>query len=245
MILKAEHAARQEGGFTLLEVIVAVTLVCLMAVALWAVTSLSIRSWNRGTEFIDVNQRHRSITDMLRKQMSSVFPIFAAPANTGAGQFTTSIGYLLFNGTESDMQFVSLNSMHFGENPGLTLISYEMERQPQGSLSLVEKEEPYVGQDPEDSESTIEPKSLAIFENLESCAFEYYDPGDGGLSATPGWVPEWDGKTLGRLPKAIAVTMAFKEAKQKNLSRRMIIPLMTVPRTNTPYSGLPGGGVSR
>jgi general secretion pathway protein J len=244
MILKAGHAAKHDEGFTLLEVIVAVTLVCLMAVALWAVTSLSIRSWNRGTEFIDVNQRHRSITDMLRKQISSVLPIFVAPSGAGSGQFATSIGYLVFNGTESDMQFVSSNSMHFAENPGLTLISYEIEQQLQGSLSLVEKEEPYVGQDPEDSESTIESKSLTIFENLESCTFEYYDPGDGGLSATPGWVTEWDGKTLGRLPKAIAVTMVFKEAKQKNLGRRMIIPLMTVPRTAMPYTGMQGRGGS-
>jgi general secretion pathway protein J len=244
MILKAEHAAGDDGGFTLLEVIIAVTLVAIMAVALWAVTSLSIRSWNRGTEFIDVNQRHRSITTMLRKQMSSVFPIFTPPANTGAGQFTTSVGFLLFNGTESDMQFVSLNSMHFGENPGLTLISYAIERQPQGSLSLVEKEEPYICQDPEDSASTIESASLAVFENLESCTFEYYDPGDGVLSAAPGWVTEWDGKTLGRMPKAIAVTIAFKEPKQKNQSRRMIIPLMTAPRLATPYSGSQGGGGS-
>ena len=65
-----------EAGFTLLEMIVAVTLVAMMAVGLWAVLRISIRSWSRGTEFIDANQRQRSIMDMVRKQLASAYPLF-------------------------------------------------------------------------------------------------------------------------------------------------------------------------
>jgi hypothetical protein len=204
--------------------------------------SICIRSWSRGTEFIDENQRHRTITGMIEKQMAAVYPVLISPANLTNGQFTTSVGYLFFNGSESNVQFVGLNSMSFLKHPGLTLISYDLERQPQGTLSLVEKEAPYVGQDPEDAGSAIESSSMTVFENLESGSFEFYDPGDGSAFAKPGWVTEWDGKTLGRLPKAIAVAMTFKEANKKNLSRRMIVPIMAAPRTTAqPYPGLAGG----
>ncbi len=60
--------------------LVAVTLVAVMAVALWAVFRISINSWIRGTEFIDTNQRNRSILDLVKKQMASIYAV-NAPAD--------------------------------------------------------------------------------------------------------------------------------------------------------------------
>ena len=67
-----------ESGFTLIEMLVSVTLVALIAVGLWSVFGISVRSWSRGTEFIDKTQRHRSILDKVRKQIASAYPLNAS-----------------------------------------------------------------------------------------------------------------------------------------------------------------------
>ena len=71
------HATEQ--GFTLLEMMVAITLVVLMAVGIWSVFRTSLRTWSRGTETIDASQRQRNIQDMVRKQLASAYPLTAQP----------------------------------------------------------------------------------------------------------------------------------------------------------------------
>lgn len=218
-----------EAGFTLLEMLVAVTLVAMMAVGLWLVLRTSIRSWSRGTEFIDANQRHRSILDMARKQMASAYPLFT-PID-GQQPFTPvdaqqqGASYLIFNGTENSLHFVSLNSLQFQESPGLTLVSYEVAQDSQGDYALVEKEARYTGQLPDEVAPASFSKTTPIFEKLTSCTFEYFDPGD---SSNPSrWVREWEGRQQGRLPVAISMTMVSQDPRGNALSRHMVVPLQT------------------
>ena len=130
-------------GFSLLEMIVAITLVAMMAVGLWAVFSMSIRAWSRGTEFIDTNQRHRSILDLVRKQIASTYGL--TPVDLQAEGILAP----LFVGTGESLSFISLNSLQFQESPGLTLVSYEVVQNSGGSYALVEMEQPYLGTIPD------------------------------------------------------------------------------------------------
>ena len=104
--MSREHRRRQrESGFTLLEMIIAVTLVAMLAVSIWGVFRISIESWKRGTEYIDANQRHRTILDLVKKQMASTYGLIApVDLRTGGAR------YPLFAGTESSLQFISLNA---------------------------------------------------------------------------------------------------------------------------------------
>ena len=201
-----------------MEMLIAVTLVALMAVALWSVFTLSIRSWSRGTQFIDKNQRHRSILDLVYKQMASAYGLY--------GQFDEESeegSYLIFNGTENSVRFISLNSLQFMESPGLTLVSYEVARDAMGDYSLVEKETRYLGQPLEQEFSMAASKAVPIFEKLSSCAFEYFDPGSG--DSPPAWVTEWDGDQMGRLPAAVSMTMISLDPRGNTLSRHMVVPI--------------------
>ena len=215
------RSIRSQAGFTLLEMLVAVTLIALMAVGLWGVFRISIRSWARGTEFMDANQRQRSILNLVRKQMASAHGLFAPPDEQEGG--TASI---VFNGTESSLRFVSLNSLQFHESPGLTLVSYEVGQAPTGGYALVERESRYLGRLPEDG-SLSGARTTPVFENLSSCLFEYYDPGD---SENPSrWVREWDGQKLGRFPLAVSVTMESRDPMGNTLSRHMVVPIKAEP----------------
>jgi prepilin-type N-terminal cleavage/methylation domain-containing protein len=207
-----------EAGFTLLEMLIAVTLVAMMAVGLWAVFRISIRSWSRGTEFIDANQHHRSILDMARKQIASTYPLYT-PADLKQG----IAPYVIFSGSENSFLFISLNSLQFQESPGLTLVSYEVAQDPTGDYSLVEKEARYTGQIPDQETQVNFSKATPIFENLLSCIFEYFDPGNNDIPAQ--WVREWDGQKIGQLPVAISMTMISRDPQGNSLNRHMVVPI--------------------
>jgi len=218
------RSAAGELGFTLLEMVIALTLVAMMAVGLWALFRVSIASWQRGSDYIDINQRHRSILDLVKKQMGSIHGL-VAPVDLQAGGAI----YPIFVGVEGSCQFVSLNSLRFQENPGLTMVSYDVVRNREGSYALVEREEQYLGLDP-NRESIFDNRDervITIFDNLASFLFEYYDPGTS--SRPPRWVREWNGRDLGRLPAAISMTMIAQDDRGGTLSRHLVIPIMAKP----------------
>jgi prepilin-type N-terminal cleavage/methylation domain-containing protein len=208
--------AKSEMGFTLLEMLIAVTLVALMAISLWAVFRISIRSWSRGTDYIDANQRHRSIMDLVRKQMASTYGLIASPSpQDGLPQ------KLVFKGTENSIRFISLNSLRFQESPGLAFVIYEIEQDPNGNFALVQREARYLGQISEQEIAAGQSTPIPIFDNLSSCVIEYFDP----KSEDASWVREWDGETLRRLPEAISITMISQDSKGNSLNRHMVVPI--------------------
>jgi prepilin-type N-terminal cleavage/methylation domain-containing protein len=207
-----------ETGFTLMEMLIAVTLVAMMAVGLWAALRISIRSWSRGSEFIDADQRHRTIQDMVQKQIASTYGLYA-PADIQQG----GAPYLIFSGTENSIQFVSLNSLRFLESPGLTLVHYEVAQDSTGDYSLVEKEARYTGWLPDQEAAESFSEATPLFQKLSSCTFEYFDPGDN--DNPPQWRREWDGQKMGRLPWAVSMTMIFRDPRGNSLNRHMVVPI--------------------
>jgi len=216
-------ALGEAAGFTLLEMLVAVTLVAIMSVALWAVFRISIRSWARGTEFMDANQRHRSILNLVRKQMASTYGLLTVDEQLPM----VGPGTLVFSGKKDSVQFISLNSLQFQENPGLTMVSYDVDRNSDGEYALVERESRFLGSVPEGGISLAGLKAVPIFESLSSCLLEYFDPGDDSNPSQ--WVQEWDGQKLGRLPLAVSFTMMSRDPRGNTLNRHMVVPIKAEP----------------
>jgi len=215
---------RKEQGFTLLEMLVAITLVAMMAVGMWAVFRISVMSWARGTDNIDANQRNRTVLDLVHKQMACIYGLIA-PVDPQTGGAI----YPIFSGSETSVQFISLSSLRFHENPGLTMVSYDMVRDRQGTFSLVEREDRYLGMDPS-RQSFLERKDeqvTTLFLNLMTFKFEYFDPGNN--ERPPQWVANWDAREIGRLPLAISMTMIIRDPKGGTFSRQIVVPIMAMP----------------
>jgi prepilin-type N-terminal cleavage/methylation domain-containing protein len=217
IIVNKNPRIHPQSGFTLLELLIAITLLAIMAVGIWALLSLSIRSWTRGTEAIDINQRHRSVLYLAAKQIASIYPLYTTSTNIEQN----SVSSLIFKGTENSFLFISLNSLQFFDNFGLMLVSYGMDRDASGHAILAEKEARYIGQVPDESAlNSSEP--ISVFDDISSCSFEYYDPGDAENPAR--WVNEWDGSALNRLPSAVRMTMIAQDSQAGTLNRQLIIP---------------------
>jgi general secretion pathway protein J len=208
---------RQESGFTLLELLIAITLLAMLAVGIWSVLSISIRSWSRGTDAIDINQRHRSTLDMVQKQIASMYPLYAPISRD-----TNMQSSVIFSGTENSLRFISLSSLQLFDDSGLMIVSYEMDRDAEGNAFLAEKEMRYTGQSLDELVLSTS-RSISIFDDLQSCNFEYYDPGDADNPAQ--WVVEWDGSALQRLPAAVRMTMIAQDSQAGTINRQIIIPL--------------------
>jgi general secretion pathway protein J len=224
MQTRRRQCRNNEQGFTLLEMLVSVTLIAIMAVALWAVFRISINSWIRGTEFVDVNQRNRTVLDLVKKQIASIHGVMAQTDLQTGG-----ITYPVFFGTESSMQFISLNSLRFQEHPGLTMVSYDLTADGHGGYSLVERESQYLGLDPLRAsvfEDRNEPVTV-IYENLMTFMFEYFDPGN--VSRPPRWVKEWNPREIKEMPTAVSMTMISRDPKGGLLSRHMVVPIQSRP----------------
>ena len=219
MISEKRRTIQSEKGFTLLEVMVAVTLVAMMAVALWSVFRMGILSWSRGTQYIDAGQRERILNDMVRKQMASAFPL-AAPLDPAIQNVT----YPLFKGTENSMEVVSLNSLRFQDSPGLTLVQYALNPEDEGSgYRLVEREKPYLGQASDSAGDTGVFNTVSIFDNIADCYFEYKNPAPEDNEET--WVREWDAEQERQLPSAIAMTFALPDANGEMRGQQIIVPI--------------------
>ncbi len=212
------------GGFTLIEMVVALTLVAMMAVGLWAVLRVSVVSWSHGTDFIDANQRNRTILDLVQKQLASISGVIAPVDPQRGGPI-----YPIFAGAETSVQFISLNALRFQENPGLTMVSYDAVPDRNGSFSLMEREDRYLGLDParQNYLDSKDEQATALFSNLVSFKFEYFDPGTPDRPSQ--WVTNWDAREIGQLPVAISMTMIARDSKGGNFSRQIVVPIMSKP----------------
>jgi len=240
MAVENRQEILSEKGFTLTEMIIAVTLVAMMAVGIWSIFRTGILSWSRGTEYIDASQRHRNITDMVRKQMASAYPL-TAPADPDS----PGPDYPIFYGTETSLSFVSLSALNFNKSPGLTLVNYEVIPDSEGDYLLVESEQRYLGELPDSVESIDLSSITPLFENLTECYFEYRKADDD--ADNPGeWVQEWNGQELGELPVAISMTMVTTDTNGAIRNRNMFVPIQA-PEVNLPMntrnlSGVRGRG---
>jgi type II secretory pathway component PulJ len=221
---RAIQNGSEAGGFTLVELLVSVTLVAMIALCLWGVLRISISSWKRGTEVMDENQRRRATLDLVQKQMASVSGLIPPiDLQTGAGQAP------IFFGTSTNVQFVSLCSLRFRDNPGLTSVTYEILPGDLGEYSLVERENRYLGGDPtlETSYEGGSSPATTIVDRLAGAAFEYFDPGTNDVPAQ--WMSDWDAQEMTRLPAAIAVTLSTRDTAGTLRNRRIVIPIMAEP----------------
>ena len=214
----------EEAGFTLLELLVAVTLVVVMAVGVWTALDLCVRAWTRGIETIDINQRERSTQDLVRKQIASAYPLVPPVSSLSGTQSAVSqilaASTPIFRGGETSMRFISPTSLMSMDSAGLIMVTYEVEVDSDNNIHLVQREAPYIGQSVDDGWFT---SAVYVFFNLKEVTFEYYNPGENDESAE--WLVEWDTASQRRLPAAVRVSMLYKDNDKSRPGRQMVVPL--------------------
>ena len=119
-------------GFTLLEVIIAFTILGLMSGIIFSSFRMSLNSYQKSQERLDVEARKRVLQDHIKRQIGSLFPVRPSAsfldlqaADAQQPEQTRVFAQMpLFSGTSEAVTFATVAPLMLQENPGLTVVHY-------------------------------------------------------------------------------------------------------------------------
>ena len=200
------------SGFTLLEVIIAFTILGLMSGIIFSSFRMSLNSYEKSQERLDVEARKRVLQDLIKRQIGSLFPVRPSAsfldlqaADAQQPEQTRVFAQMpLFSGTSEAVTFATVAPLMLQENPGLTIVHYGLAQDDRGNTYLGAAEATYMGL--ESFRAMLDPPTrtpLALIEDIVDLSFQYYgfDP----QSQTYDWFDSWNGEELLAIPLAIRI----------------------------------------
>jgi general secretion pathway protein J len=181
---------KRERGFTLIELVLALSIVAMMLVILFSGLRVSIRSWQRGEERANALEHARSIEQLVQQTLAGVYPFQGQLDQNTAAQ-------ILFKGEADRVSFATLSSpFPLGQPIAFTAITLSMEA---GSTSagLAIRQKALPNFDPFE-----EVKPILIDSSITAVRFRYLRDPDAGT-----WEDTWDGLEERATPRAIEVTL--------------------------------------
>jgi general secretion pathway protein J len=186
------RGAGEQRGFTLLELLISISLLALIVVILGGAMSIGFRSIDAGERKMDALERYRTSFGILTAQLQSAAPLTFE--EDGEKRY-----YLKGNG--QSLRFATNRSI-WGEDRGCVVVSYRLEAGEAGRLAIYASERP-VGMEGA--------QEVRLFDDLKSLSFSYF--AREAAEEKGEWTEEWSDDT--RYPEQVRVqfTRGGGEAK--------------------------------
>jgi general secretion pathway protein J len=191
-------------GFTLLELMIALTIVAVMVVIIFGALRIGIRAWEKGEKDVDSRQRQRIVLDLIKRQLAST----SVSEVWGRDQQLVS-----FKGDSKSIDFVSCIPMTPGNRFGLVYVKYAVRREKEGNkehLTFYEKNVELVDK----KISTGNPDEgdfSELIPGMKSIVFEYLKARSGEAASI--WQKSWDPTVDKGVPRAVRVTLTESDEK--------------------------------
>jgi prepilin-type N-terminal cleavage/methylation domain-containing protein len=227
---RSELIRSSQRGVTLLELMIAITLVAGLSTGMLMAMRTSLLTYDKTAKRLESNRRFVRAQQMLSDQISAVMPVQGVCFGD-AGQ---TIGIPSFlSGSENMLRLVSSYSIAEGSRGYPQIVEYRVIPEPSGSVRLVVTERPYTG--PQSTtpycgnapappvpsfemanqsvlelggaQSAAAPAlggSYVLAEHLAYCRFSYHEPYNQNRFIETPWLPLWD-KPL--LPAGVRIEM--------------------------------------
>ena len=203
---------QQNKGFTLIELVIALTLSVVIVVILLAAMRLAYKSQAKGAEKIDTSQRIRMLGDRVTWLLRGAYPYFFKKINEDEQK-------LFFSGESDKIGFVTTSVDSYGKGPedaaGLKWVSIFLDDE---GLKLREKV--YFLEDVFEDEGG---KVYLLDPEVKKLEFEYYDIPDDETQGE--WVEEWDPEEKENIPAAVKFRITLEHEGKTVVMPEIIVKL--------------------
>lgn len=183
---------RSQRGFTLMEVVIALTIVATLLVITFAGLRVGLAAWQRGDERAQVLERARGVNQIITRTLGSAFPYQAAAIGREPAK-------LLFEGAPDRVAFVTSAPAFPGADPiAFTAVTLGLSTAASApGLALTQKALP--------NEKPFDTALAPIFVDgvVTGVRFRYFKDSKGE------WTDRWDAAAEKTLPRSIEVTLTI------------------------------------
>ena len=191
-------------GFTLLELMISLTIIGLILVLVFGSLRIGARAWEKGEKDVEVRQRQRVVLDNIKRQIASAC-LREIKDESKKGEDKKR---LFFKGDNEGMEFLSRVSMVPTTRSGMVYVKYvvsEEDVSDKKRLMLYEEDIVLVEKladmgDPDESDF------FALIPGAENIKFEYLK-GPEDKDGEPEWQDTWDPDTDRGIPLAVKITL--------------------------------------
>lgn len=195
------------AGFTLLEVVVTMTILGLILLIVFGAFRVGLSTWDKGEQTREEYQRQRTATQLITRQIKSMVP-YKIKTQKAEGD------YLAFDGKSQSLKFVSTLSLKAMRPNGFVFAIYEYkEGGPEGGR-LVAYEKRVVNKDFFE-EGPKEEEGVTLLEGLSDFRLEYFREEDAEKTRAEAWLDDWNAKEEKELPAALRVKITFKNGRSE------------------------------
>jgi prepilin-type N-terminal cleavage/methylation domain-containing protein len=237
-VRQRKHRRMNQRGVTLVELMIAITLVAVISVGMLMATRTGLLSYQKTQQRLDQNRVALHVADIVNRQLNSLVPAMGDCPNAAGG--ITSVP--LFYGTQTSLIAVSQFSIAEGNRGYPQIVEYQVTSSPAGGLRLTVNEFPYAGPSSAAAvcrngtilpvEATATSVSVVLADQLLACNFTFHKLND-PLRPTEdtGWLPDWIFPVAPpAFPAAIRIEMLPSSAARPDQANPPLpFPSVTVP----------------
>jgi general secretion pathway protein J len=214
-----ERAGAQ--GFTLLELLVAITLLGLLMATLFGGLRLGARVWETGETRLDAAARIQIVQDLVRQRLAQALPLEAPLPEEGDGY------HPLFVGRVDSVRFASLLPEHLGADIALIELALAESDDAEGTTNVVLRWRPFepdvkTAEGGEDTLPDAAPEERVLLERVEALELAYF--GALGPGELPDWWQAWEGQV--ELPQLVSLRVRFAEDDPRRWPELVVHPMI-------------------
>jgi type II secretory pathway component PulJ len=211
----ASLKVRPEAGVTLMELLIAITLVAALSTGMLMAIRSGLTTMDRINGRLESNRRLLGLQQIVSRQIGGVIPIKGGCALQGGPQ---------------SLRLVTTYSVDEGARGFPRVVAFSLEPDPEGGMRLVESESAYTGQGGCAGGPATSAKPLVLAGQLLSVRFLYHEPQRPNSTALGNWVPGWSEPVL---PSAVRLETEPVKALASNLPALTVSVAIHITRLPT------------